>query len=60
MDEYHRRNESGRYDHEKGVPKKKPDAITRLREFLVPGSGKGVVKPQNKQEIDRLKEEEEN
>lgn len=58
MDEYHRRFGSGRYDHDKGKPKKKPDAITRLREYLVPGSGKGVTKSQNKRETDQLKEEE--
>ena len=55
MDEYHRRDESGRYDHETSQ-QTKPNAMTRLRELLVPGSGKGVVVPQNEQEKRRLKE----
>lgn len=55
MDEYHRRYESGRYDHETSR-QTKPNAMTRLRELLVPGSGKGVVAPQNQNEKRQLKD----
>lgn len=53
MDEYHRRNESGRYDHEK---KKEPTMLEKLRETLVPGSSKGVKRSQNKSVSDQLSE----
>lgn len=52
MDEYHRRNESGRY----GNTMKDKPLVEKVREWLVPGSGKGVQRPQNKSESDQLKE----
>lgn len=52
MDEYHRRYESGRY----GPKKEDKPLIEKVRELLVPGSGKGVKRPQNKSESDQLKE----
>lgn len=57
MDENYRKYHAGRYGSDD--EKKEPTLIEKIREMLVPGSGKGVKYPQNKQESDRLKKMEE-